>query len=157
MSTRWLHYKGISPFKQYSKQPIFSPVHFMLALDLILPAPRRSSFFFFFFFFFFQRPLAIHKGRPQNLATFRPPFVLRCPKSLPPPPPPPYKCNIALTKTKKNDMDSQKQLKLCRFPQRTCKLMLYKNISIKSCDMNFNRSPVVAVGCGCKKYSGHAK
>ena len=24
-------------------------------------------------------------------------------------------------------------------------------------DMNFNRSPVVAVGCGCKKYSGHAK
>ena len=24
-------------------------------------------------------------------------------------------------------------------------------------DMNFNRSPVVAVGCGCKKYYGHAK
>ena len=24
-------------------------------------------------------------------------------------------------------------------------------------DMNFNRSPVVAVGCGCKKYSGNAK
>ena len=23
-------------------------------------------------------------------------------------------------------------------------------------DMNLNRSPVVAVGCGCKKYSGHA-
>ena len=24
-------------------------------------------------------------------------------------------------------------------------------------NMNFNRSPVVVVGCGCKKYSGHAK
>ena len=24
-------------------------------------------------------------------------------------------------------------------------------------DINFNRSPVVAVGCGCKNYSGHAK
>ena len=60
VSTRWLHYKGISPFKQYSKQ----------------------------------------------LET--------------------YKCNIALTKTKKNDMDSQKQLELCRFPQRTCKLMRLK-------------------------------
>ena len=31
-----------------------------------------------------------------------------------------------------------------------------KNTS-KMSDMNFNRSPVVAVGCGCKKYSGHAK
>ena len=47
-------------------------------------------------------------------------------------------------------MDSQKQLKLCRFPQPAAHMQIN---AIKSCDMNFNRSPVVAlaVGCGCKK------
>ena len=27
----------------------------------------------------------------------------------------------------------------------------------KMSDIHFNQSPVVAMGCGCKKYSGHAK
>ena len=34
--------------------------------------------------------------------------------------------------------------------------MIIKNTS-KISDMNFNRSPVVAVGCDCEKYYGHAK
>ena len=35
-------------------------------------------------------------------------------------------------------------------------LVIIKNTS-KMSDINFNRSPIVVVGCGCKKYFGHAK
>ena len=62
-----------------------------------------------------------------------------------------YKCTIALTKTKKNDMDSQKQLKLFRFPQRTCKFMRLKVVKWILIAALWWQWVVVA-----KKYSGHA-